>query len=171
MMKLGEYLMALAVLASAGAISAQPPPMGPGGGPMRERVRERIQTMKIWKLTEAVGLTSKQSEQFFPIYNRYQKALEDLEFRRGQLVDQLERLVGNSNSSDEEISDTMAALNDIPRQILAERDKFFKDISPILPLEQQGKLAVFEERFKQQLQQFIREVRREYNRNPGMGGN
>ncbi len=171
-MKSGKYLMAFVILAWAGIALAQPPPpMGPGGGPMRERVRERIQTMKIWKLTETVGLTSEQSERFFPIYNGYQKAVEDLEFRRADLVDHLEQLVDKSNPSEKEISDTMAALDDIPRQILAERDKFFKDISPILPLQQQAKLAVFEERFKQQLQQFIREIRREYNRNPRMGGN
>jgi hypothetical protein len=170
MMKPGKYLMAFAVLAWTGITLAQPPPpMGPGGGPMRERVRERIQTMKIWKLTEAVGLTPQQSEQFFPIYNKYQKALEDLESRRIDLVNSLERLAGDPKTSEKVIGDTMAALNDIPRQVLAERDKFLKDISPILPLQQQAKLAVFEERFKQQLQQFIREIRREYNRSPRMG--
>jgi hypothetical protein len=55
----------------------------------------------------------------------------------------------------------MAAVNDIPRQMLAEREKFLKDISTVLPLQQQAKLAVFEERFKQRLQEFIRDMRQD----------
>jgi Spy/CpxP family protein refolding chaperone len=170
MMKTGKYLMALMVLTWSGVVVAQPPPpMGPRGAQMRQRVQERIQTMKIWKLTEAVGLTPEQSQQFFPIYNKHQKAMEDLESKRMELVDRLEHLANDTNLSEKEISDTMAALNDIPRQVQAERDKFNMEISPILPLQQRAKLAVFEERFKQQLQQFIREIRREYNNGPRMG--
>lgn len=170
-MKLNKYLIGLLVIVSAAMAAAQPPPMGPGpmGGPMRAKVRERIQTMKVWKLTEAVGLTSEQSEKFFPVYNKYQKALEDIDFKRIDLVDRLEKLSNTPGASDKEINDAMAALNDIPRQTLAERDKFAKDVSPILSLSQQAKLAVFEERFKQQLQQFIREIRREYDRGGPMG--
>jgi hypothetical protein len=125
--------------------------------------------MKIWKLTEDVGLTSQQSEQFFPVYNKYQKALDDIEAKRADLIDRLETLANNPGSSDKEINEAMAALNDIPRQMIAERDKFLKDISVILPLQQQAKLAVFEERFKQQLQEFIRDIRRGNERGAGMG--
>jgi Spy/CpxP family protein refolding chaperone len=162
-MKFIKYLIAFLVMSSAAVTLAQPPPpMGPEGGPMREKVRERIHTMKIWKLTEEVGLTSEQSEKFFPVYNKYQKALEDLESKRADLVDRLEQLTNASGSSDKQISEAMAALNDIPRQILVERDKFIVDISNILPLEQQAKLAVFEERFKQRLQEFIRDIRQQH---------
>jgi predicted nucleic acid-binding Zn-ribbon protein len=170
-MKVIKYLIALLILASATITSAQPPPpMGPEGGPMREKVRERIHTMKIWKLTEEVGLTSEQSEKFFPVYNKFQNALEDIESKRADLVDRLEQLTNASGSSDKEISDAMAALNDIPKQMLAERDKFQKDISDILPLQQQAKLAVFEERFKQRLQEFIRDIRQQY-KGRGLGDN
>lgn len=169
-MRFIKYLVAFLVLTAAAVTLAQPPPpMGPEGGPMREKVRERIHTMKIWKLTEEVGLTSEQSEKFFPVYNKYQKALEDLESKRADLVDRLENLTNATGSSDKDINDAMAALNDIPRQMLVERDKFQKDISVILPLQQQAKLAVFEERFKQRLQEFIRDIRQQYRGGRGMG--
>ncbi len=175
-MRSAKYLIALVVLVSAVALQAQPPPPmgpmgGPMGGPMRERVRERIRTMKVWKLTEYVGLTAEQSEKFFPIYNKYQKALDEIDSKRMDLVDRLGKLVDTTGASDKDIEIAMAALNDIPNQIISEREKFFKEISPILPLEQQAKLAVFEERFKQQLQQFIREIRRDDNRGGGMRNN
>jgi hypothetical protein len=172
-MKALKYVMMVLILLITVPALAQPPmlPMGgPGGsGPMREKVRERIRTMKIWKLSEDVGLTAQQSEQFFPIYNKYQKALDDIEAKRADIIDRLDTLANNPGSSDKEINNAMAALYDIPRQMMAERDKFIKDISGILPLQQQAKLAVFEERFKQQLQEFIRDIRRGNERGAGMG--
>jgi hypothetical protein len=171
-MKSLKYLMATLIIFAAVPALAQPPmlPMGGlDGGPMREKVRERIRTMKIWKLTEDVGLTSQQSEQFFPIYNKYQKALDDIEAKRADIIDRLDTLANNPGSSDKEINNAMAALYDIPRQMMAERDKFLKDISGILPLQQQAKLVVFEERFKQQLQEFIRDIRHGNDRGAGIG--
>lgn len=171
-MRLIRYLLLTAFLLFGSALWAQPPGPGfgpgPDNGPTRERIRERIKTMKIWKLTESVGLTSEQSEEFFPVYNRYQKKLEELDTRRDEMVEKLERAANDSQASDKEIEELANSLNDIPRQLLEERDKFFKEISPVLPLRQQAKLMVFEERFKQRLQQFVREVRRDF-RGGGMG--
>jgi len=164
-MRVSKWFVFIPVLLFAGYTLAQPPPPpppGPEGGPMREKARERIQTMKIWKLTEEVGLTPKQSERFFPLYNKHQKALEDIEAKRADLIDRLDKLVNDSTSSDKNLQEVMASLKDIPRQISEENDRFIKDVSPILTSRQQAKLVVFEERFRQRLQDFIRDIRRQY---------
>jgi Spy/CpxP family protein refolding chaperone len=157
----------LIFVAAIGSAAAQPPP-SPEGGPMREQLREKIRTMKIWKLTEEVGLTPEQSEKFFPVYNKHEKALEEIEIRRNELTDRLERMTNSSEASDKEIAELTVELSDIPRAILAERDRFMKEIAAILPVRQQAKLMVFEERFKQRLQEFIRDIRRQ-GRGPRMG--
>ncbi|OGC93476.1 MAG: hypothetical protein A2W25_05680 [candidate division Zixibacteria bacterium RBG_16_53_22] len=155
----------LVLLALAASVAAQPPPPLPEeGGPMRKQIREKIQTMKIWRLTEEVGLSPEQSEKFFPIYNRHQKALEELDARRNELVSTLERMSNNAEVSDKEISETTRQLEEIPGKIIEERRKFMKEIGAVLPLRQQAKLMVFEERFRQRLQEFIRDIRRG---NPG----
>ena len=154
----------------AGAASAQGPMGGgPGGrfggpdsGPMRERLRQRVETMKIWKLTEAVGLTSEQSEKFFPLYNKHQQEMDKIDDRRFELINRLDTLVNDPKSSDQKIDEIVGQLNDIPQQMSAERSRFFKDVSSVLSERQQAKLIVFEERFRQQLQDFIRDVRREH---------
>jgi len=162
-MKLVRNLM-LTMLFCGAVAWAQPkgPGPGPDDGPTRERIRERIKTMKVWKLTEEVGLTPEQSEKFFPIYNRYQKNVDDLEFRRVQMIDRLERLANDSAASDKEIAELSGTLENFPKQILEERDRLFRDVSSILTERQQAKLIVFEERFKQRLQQFVREIRRDF---------
>lgn len=164
----------LIILIFTGRAFAQPPMGPPGGfgspegGPMRERLRQRLETMKIWKLTEAVGLTSEQSEKFFPLYNKHQKAMEAIENRRIELVNRLDTLSDDPNSSDQKINEIIGQLSDIPQQVSAERERFFKEISSLLSERQQAKLIVFEERFRQQLQDFIRNVRRE-RRGDNMG--
>jgi Spy/CpxP family protein refolding chaperone len=167
-MKFARSWILLLTLLLAGAAGAQPPPPLSEGGPMRKQIRDKIKTMKIWKLTEEVGLTPEQSEKFFPVYNRHQKAIEELDARREELVNRLERLANGSEASDKEITGTAAELESIPGKIFEERKKFMKEIVPILPLRQRAKLMVFEERFKQRLQEFIRDIRREGHR-PGMG--
>ena len=68
-----KYLAVVSFLLLTSTVMAQP---GPGGPMMREKIRERIKTMKIWRLTEDVGLTTGQSEKFFPLYNQHQKDME-----------------------------------------------------------------------------------------------
>ncbi len=162
-----KILFLTALLFLAAQTMAQPPmpppgPPGPDSGPMRQRIRERIETMKIWKLTDAVGLTTEQSEKFFPMYNKHQKALESIEDQRVDLVNQLDSLSNDPKSSDQKIIGLIAQLQEIPVQISAERERFQKEISTILSTRQQAKLIVFEEQFRQQIQDFVRQVRRQY---------
>lgn len=171
-MKFIKYLLFTTVLFAASLALAQPPGPPPEfeGGPMREKVRERIKTMKVWKLTEEVGLSSQQSEKFFPVYNKFQQALESINVRRNEFNDRLESLLNQPNSSDKEIEEVMSQIKDIPNQMTSETDKFQKEITPILSLRQRGKLMLFEERFKQRLQEFVREIRREMGEGGGFKG-
>ena len=161
-MKFYKLMIITMILLTPQLLPAQPPPDGPlEGGPMREKVRERINTMKIWKLTEEVGLTAEQSEKFFPIYNKHQKAMDEIMSRRGELVDKLDTLTNSDKATDQEILKAMDDLRSIPQQMNDEIDRFYKEVAGVLPLRQQAKLAVFEDRFLQRLQEFARDVRRE----------
>ena len=161
-MKFNRLMIICLIWLSPQLLPAQPPPGGPfEGGPMRQKVRERINTMKIWKLTEEVGLTPEQSEKFFPLYNKHQKAMDEIMNRRAELVDKLDTLTNNPKASDQDIQKTMNDLKNIPNQMNDETERFYKEIAGVLPLRQQAKLAVFEDRFLQRLQEFARDVRRE----------
>jgi Spy/CpxP family protein refolding chaperone len=157
-------IIAILLALASSAVAQPPPPPFEENGPMRKQIREKIKTMKIWKLTDEVGLTPEQSEKFFPVYNKHQKSLEELDAKRDELVNRLERMTNADQVSDKDISETVRQLEEIPSQIMAERSRFMKEIGSILPLRQQAKLMVFEERFRQRLQEFIRDIRRDANR-------
>lgn len=151
------------IMLMAATVFAQPPGMqGPPGGPMRERIREKVKTMKVWRLTEAVGLTPEQSEKFFPIYNKHQDAIEALEMKRNEITDKLGKLANDPNSSNEEIVESVKQLMDLGKQSMMEREKLVNDISGVLDERQMAKWLVFEERFKQRMQEIIQDIRRDF---------
>jgi len=159
-MKIHKLLIIMLIAVSPQLLLAQPP-LPFEDGPMREKVRERINTMKVWKLTEAVGLTPEQSEKFFPVYNKHWKKMDEIMNHRGELVVRLEELIADPKSSESEIREKVAELTSFPQQMMEEQNRFYKEVSAILPLRQQAKLVVFEERFRQQLQEIVRDIRHE----------
>jgi len=48
----------------------------------KERIREKIKARKIAFITDKVGLTSKEAETFWPIYNEYATIKKDIRQQR-----------------------------------------------------------------------------------------
>lgn len=140
----------------------QPPGPGPWSenGPRREKMRKRIETVKIWQLTEAVGLTSEQSEKFFPIYNENRKEHEKLENKRQEIIEKLAELGEQENPSESEIRKEIDELTALDSQFAGLRGKFVNDISGVLSIKQIAKLLVFEHNFMRRLQENVRDIRR-----------
>jgi predicted nucleic acid-binding Zn-ribbon protein len=159
MMKLVRYTLAGLLFLTTSAL-AQPGP-GQGPGPMREKIRERIKTIKIWRLTEAVELTSEQSEKFFPIYNKFQDAMENLEREKQETLQRLDSTTRDPESSDEDIRSLISQVGDFDRRSAEIRKAFSDDVSDVISIRQLGRLLAFEENFRRRLQETIRDIRRE----------
>ncbi len=155
-----RYFIALIMLSSPVVLS-QPGP-GPGQGPMREKIRQRIKTIKIWQLTEAVGLTPEQSEKFFPVYNKHQEAIHNHESEKQEALRRLSSLTDDPDASDDDINKAMTKIDDFIRRSMEMRQDYMDEISSVLSLRQQGKLFVFEENFKRKIQEIMRDIRRDF---------
>ncbi len=138
--------------------------MGHGreGGPMREKIREKIQMIKIWRLTEAVGLTPKQSERFFPVYNKHRERLDNFETEKREMLDRIKRLTDDSNSGDKEIGAAVKEFKEHHRKLAELHELFLTDVSKILSVRQRGELVVFEEEFRKNMRKMIEDIRREF---------
>lgn len=147
---------------------AQPGPgMGRDDGPMRQRVREKVKMIKIWRLTEAVGLTTEQSERFFPVYNKHQAEMENFEKENRDLLERIRQLTDNPNSGDSEIGAAMKDFKEHQHRAAQLQESFLSEISPILTVRQRGKLVVFEEEFRRDMQRLIADIRHEFRGGPG----
>ncbi|MEE8418079.1 MAG: hypothetical protein V3S06_05375 [candidate division Zixibacteria bacterium] len=129
---------------------------------MREKIRQRIRTIKIWQLTEAVGLTPEQSERFFPVYNKHRETIHNLESEKQEALRRLSSLTDDPDASDDDINKAMTKIDDFVRRSMEMRQEYMNEISSVLSLRQQGKLLVFEENFQRKLQEIIRDIRRDF---------
>ncbi len=170
-----KLISVMTILLSIGPpVMAQGPPgtPGPPEGRMRERVRERIKTIKVWKLTEELKLSQEQSEKFFPIYNRFFNRREEIEQEKRRVMEQLDELTAAEKPNEAEISKCLDKIDGMDQEIQQLKVKFRADLKNILTARQIGRLYLFEVRFMQQMQEIMRDIRREtkaphFGREPG----
>ena len=111
-------------------------------------------------MTDAVGLSPEQSKEFFPIYSKFQNDHEKIDERRRGIIDRLEELSADDQASDNDIKSALSELTAAESEFAQLRNKFIKDVSSVLTTKQVAKLVVFEDRFRQRLQDNIRDIRR-----------
>lgn len=157
-----RYFIVILMLSPTVAFGQPGPDQRPGPGPMREKIRQRIKTIKIWQLTDAVGLTPEQSERFFPIYNKYQEAMQNLEREKQEALKRLNSLTDDPDASDDDINKSMMGIDDFIRRSMKMRQDYMEEISTVLLLRQQGKLLAFEEMFKKRMRETIEDIRRDF---------
>jgi Spy/CpxP family protein refolding chaperone len=157
------WLVCLLVLTSVSwAQLVDPPmPMGHGGGPMRDQVKDRIKTIKVWKLTEKLDLDETQSQRFFPIYNKFFDIWESVQMQRGQVIQKLDDLVQKENPSESDINQQLNKLDSLDRAVQDAKAKFRNDIKGVLTTKQIGQLYVFEVKFMMEMRDIIGDARQE----------
>jgi Spy/CpxP family protein refolding chaperone len=147
---------------AAWAQPMEPPPgMGRFGGPRREQVRDRIKTIKVWKLTEKLDLTEAQSQRFFPVYNKFFDIRDTIEMQKSQGIQKLDDLTNKENPSESEINKQFNKLDSLDQAIQDAKIKFRNNLKDILSTRQIGQLYVFEVRFMMEMRDIIGDVKQE----------
>lgn len=144
-----------------GLVDDPQPDMPPfGEGPHHEKMRERIETLKVWKLTEQLDLTTEKSQKFFPVYNKFQDDRKVLEEERRQIFRELNRLVDAENPDEPEIKKVLDKLDAFDDRTRTRRAQFRQELKDILTIKQIGQLYVFEVQFRQQMRGIIQDARK-----------
>ena len=119
-------------------------------------VRERIKTLKVAFITERVGLTSKEAQQFWPIYNENEEKLEAI--RRKERAE-----IGSRTSpaslSDAESSQLLDELISLENEKHRTNQNFIAQIRKVIPPRKVLLLIKAEEDFKKRLLQQFRKRR------------
>jgi Spy/CpxP family protein refolding chaperone len=130
-----------------------------GPPPDREKVREKIETMRTWKLIEYLDLSEKQSDEFLPVLKNLRKNESQLFEKRREILEKIKLLVDEEKPSPDKIKELLSRLEDNRKKLQQERELFLDKSKLILSIVQQGKLALFEERFEQRMKEIIDEVK------------
>ncbi len=124
-----------------------------------EKMRERIRTIRTWKMVELMDLTEEQSQRFFPIMNRREDRERERNEKRHEIMRELRELVENKDTSDDELKKKIEEVrkNNVEHQENSE--KFHKAVEKVLSVRQQAKLMFFEPRFERELRDIVRDFR------------
>lgn len=124
----------------------------------RKRAEERIRTVKIWKLTEALELTEEQAEKFFPKYHKFESRIRDLNQAREKELRKLRELTEEEEVSDKDLEKVIDECEKLGMKIFEEKKAFRKDVKGVLSSWQVARLVLFENRFPRRVREIIREL-------------
>jgi len=133
-----------------------PPRMAPDwqGPPGPEN---RLEMLRIWKLTEFLGLDQDQAAQFYPALQAHREAMRGIDSSVVNLHKSIFQQVNQGDVSPQQVVEWRQELLALQQKKVAQEQAFLKSLPQYLTPEQQAKYLVFEWRFQQMLRNAIRE--------------
>ncbi len=120
---------------------------------MDPKTIEVIKSKKVAFITEQVGLTSKECEKFWPVYNQMEKERYDLMDQKRELEESTEDKTVRSEDFYRKLANEIAATHTKESRIIEEYNAKFLSI---LPAEKVVKLYGSERKFRSYLMQEMR---------------
>lgn len=135
------------------------------GKRMEER-KDKIESMKIGFITERLDLSPEEAKTFWPVYNQYQKELDDLRKKRREERHDAKQEFENLNDKEvEKVVDGEIAFRQNELDI---QKKYHAQFKQVLPVKKVARLYRSEEDFKRELLKKIQD--RKEMRGGGPGG-
>jgi Spy/CpxP family protein refolding chaperone len=125
----------------------------------KERMRERIETLRLWKMIEVLDLSPEQSDKFLPLLHEFQKARNELEMDSRNLFEDLEEELHSKEPSEKKIKDILLNLEKNRQELENARNTFLTSSREVLTTIQEAKLIWFEHNFEKKLRDTIRKFR------------
>ncbi len=156
-MKTKSLLITLGFLA---AVSGWTQPMHyKNGSGLDFQPPRNVEAVRIYKLTEALALTDDQIKTFIPMLQVHEKGIRTEQKALADLVDQGRNMLNQDKLDQKNVNKFMD-------QVLSQQDKiqkmnreFFKSLAKYLTPRQQLQYLGFEQHFRRQLRNFIRDQR------------
>ncbi len=138
-----KYFLIICILNTVMSIKAQP----------KSDKKDRIQAIKVAYITEKINLSSKQSQQFWPLYNEYQNELRQLNQSRRKNPFILEDM------TDDELNIFVENKLKTEEQKIALQRTYLQNYKQVLSIRQIVRLYRAETSFKKELLRRAKERR------------
>jgi Spy/CpxP family protein refolding chaperone len=136
----------------------QKPRAGNQRGRMRQpqhmdpaRMRERVNAMKIWKLTEYLELTEEQAGPFFARLRVHEDEAAEINRRKKQLYREFQEQIDKGGVKSKDVDRYLEETAKLEQSHIELRTQHIQSMEDILTEEQMAKFAVFQERFRREL--------------------
>ena len=126
--------------------------------PSESELAELVETLKIWKLVDAVSPTSEQTVPLLEQFNKLEKLKMQYRQQHRQSMNLLKQLQVTSVDSKAKQAELQTALTyhrDVENGFIAERQKIIEEINQILTVEQQAQFVLFSYSYRQELKKAL----------------
>ena len=126
--------------------------------PSESELAQLVETLKIWKLVDAVSPTSEQTVPLLEQFNKLEKLKMQYRQEHRQSMNLLKQLQAISIDSKAEQTELQTALTyhrDVENGFIAERQKIMEEINQILTVEQQAQFVLFSYSYRQELKKAL----------------
>jgi Spy/CpxP family protein refolding chaperone len=123
----------------------------------QESKHEKLEAMKIAFITEKLSLTTKEAQNFWPVYNEYSQKIEKL--RKTKRSDLGELKINIENSSDKEIEALLSDVFDAKTKEIELQKEYYSKYTKVLPIKKVALLYQSEHQFKKELLKRIKDKR------------
>jgi hypothetical protein len=130
---------------------------GPPTKEQMEKVRSRIETLRMWKLTKTLDLDEKTSAQLFPLLNRYDKKRAEIENALRDTIRELRESLRGKREG--QLKSLLDRLEQNHKSMQGIKDAEWEELKGILSLEQQAKFIIFQLEFEREIKKIIEETR------------
>ena len=125
----------------------------PGG----KKMRERIKAEKIAFISNQLDLSEKEAQGFWPIYNAYEKTVENIKSKEIRPVKMQMRQ--NPDMTEDEANQLISKLIKAEEHMLEAKIKLVTDLKKVIPSVKILKLRAVEEQFNKKLLDKLKEFR------------
>jgi len=125
----------------------------------RERIRKRIDLIRMWKLTEALSLNQETGAKLFPVLSRYDEQRRDLGKKRRDLLAALKAETGSAKPSEEKATGLLKDWESIQSEEQDVNRREREELKTILTPVQQAQYLVFQLEFAREIRKAITDVR------------
>jgi Spy/CpxP family protein refolding chaperone len=137
---------------------AEPPDFDkPPTKEQKEKVRKRIETLKMWRLTKDLDLDEKTSAQLFPLLNKYDKKRAEIEHAMQDNMKELRESLREKREG--QLRSILDRLEENHKGMQSIKDMEWEEMKKILTIEQQAKFVIFLQEFDREMRKIMAEAR------------
>lgn len=125
----------------------------------REKVKERIEMIRMWKMMETLDLTKEQSEMLFPVLDEYGERRRQLFDERAHTMKEMRDTLRGENPDESVVLELAGKLEKNHEELENLRREENRAVKELISPVQWGRFILFQESFERELRGIIRDVR------------
>lgn len=136
----------------------------------REEIRKKIETIRIWRLTEKLKLDTTTSAKLASLLSSFDQQRQRIVHEQMATMREMRVFLKSPKIDETRVKDDLDKLQKNQHSMQELRDKEFSELNDILTIEQQAQFLLFQQEFRHEIQRMILNARdRNRDRGPMAG--